>query len=217
MLASLAGATRSPKPLPVPTRVGGFDGEAGFWRCVQDNDITAVLDATHPFAERITRRTARLCAERGMPYLRLDRPAWQPQPEDRWVMIQSEDQAAAHVGAGQVVFLATGRQTLERFAGLAVAQVIARVVDPPQSPFPFAGGRFEVGRPPFDVASEVALFQRLKVDWLVVKNAGGSGGWAKLEAARALGLPVLMLERPARPEAPVVETVAAALGWVRAL
>jgi precorrin-6A/cobalt-precorrin-6A reductase len=115
------------------------------------------------------------------------------------------------------VFLATGRQTAARFAGLAGRRVICRVVDEQAAPFPFAGGEWLVERPPFTVEHEVDLFRRLGVDWLVAKNAGGAAGRAKLEAAKALGIGVAMLSRPEQPGGPKLESVAAALGWVRGL
>ena len=216
--ASLAGATRNAASLPLPTRSGGFGGAAGFRAYLAEAGITAVLDATHPFAHRMSDRTAAICGDLGLPYLYYLRPAWVPGPGDRWTEIDREEEAAAHVTKGQTVFLGTGRQTLERFANLEGCRVICRQIDPPTGPFPFEGGEFLVGRPPFPVAQEKALFQRLGVDWLVVKNAGGALSVSKLEAARDLGLPVLMIRRPPPPEgAQVVGTIAAALDWAAAL
>ena len=113
------------------------------------------------------------------------------------------------------MFLATGRQTLERLSGLEGRRVICRQIDPPEGPFPFPNGRYLVGRPPFSVADETKLFEELGVDWLVVKNAGGSLSRTKLDAARALGIDVAMIARPPQPDALRVETVAAAMAWVR--
>ena len=218
VVASLAGATRAPEPLPVPTRVGGFGGAAGFCAYLAEAGITAVIDATHPFASAISQRTARICAELRLPYLYVNRPAWVPGPADRWTAIAREEDAAKLIPPGATVFLATGRQTLERFAGLEGRRVICRQIDPPTAPFPFEGGEFCIGRPPFSVAREVALFTELGVEWLVVKNSGGSESRSKLDAAAELGLPVLMLKRPVPPEgAPQASTVAAVADWVRAL
>ena len=216
-VASLAGATRRPAPLALPTRVGGFGGEAGFVRFLEERRISAILDATHPFASRISHRTARVAAARGLPCLQLLRPPWRPGEGDNWVPISREEEAARLIPAGATVFLATGRQRLERFAGLSACRVICRRIDRAEEPFPFAGGEFLVGRPPFSVASEVALFRRLGVEWLVVRNSGGAGGAAKLTAARALGLPVAMLRRPLQPQVRRVASVDEAMDWVRAL
>ncbi|WP_411890410.1 cobalt-precorrin-6A reductase [Yoonia sp. SDW83-1] len=217
VIASLAGATRDPAPLPVPTRSGGFGGEAGFRQFLTENGITAVLDATHPYAHRITVRTARVCAKLDLPFLQFLRPGWKPEPGDKWTEIAREEDAAAHIPQGTTVFLGTGRQTLEGFANLVGRRVICRQIDPPEAPFPFEGGEFLVGRPPFSVEDEIALFSRLKVDWLVVKNAGGAASRTKLTAARQLGIPVLMIARPPQGDWPIVDTVDAALDWVRRL
>lgn len=195
VIASLAGATRGPAPLPIPTRVGGFGGEDGFRDFLDENGITAVLDATHPYAHRITDRSARICAELGLPFLQFLRPGWVAAPGDQWTEIAREEGAAALIPEGATVFLGTGRQTLERFANLTGRRVICRQIDPPEGPFPFPGGEFLIGRPPFSVEDEVALFDRLGVDWLVVKNAGGAASGTKLTAARHLGIPVLMIAR----------------------
>lgn len=216
-VASLAGATRAPRPTGLPTRHGGFGGEAGFRAFLAAGGITAVLDATHPFAHRISHRTARICAEESIPYCQFLRPAWTPGPGDRWARVAREEDVAALVPEGAMVFLATGRQTLERFANLTHARLICRQIDPPEGPFPYPNGAFLVGRPPFSVEEETALFQRLGVDWLVVKNAGGEAPRSKLVAARDLGVAVAMIDRPPQPDAPKVASVAEALDWVAAL
>ena len=213
-VASLAGATRMPKQLGVKTRVGGFGGADGFRAFLAEAGITAVLDATHPFASQITDRTAAICAELGLPYVQFLRPGWVAQTGDDWTEVAREEDAAKYIKAGQTAFLGTGRQTLERFGNLNDVRIICRQIDPPSGPFPFPGGEFLVGRPPFPVADEVALFQRLKIDWLVVKNAGGARSESKLIAARQLKIPVLMIRRPQMPDADRVKTVQEALAWV---
>ncbi|MBE0414577.1 precorrin-6A/cobalt-precorrin-6A reductase, partial [Yoonia sp.] len=146
VVASLAGVTRDPAPLPVPTRVGGFGGAAGFRDYLRDAGMTAVLDATHPYANRITARTAAICAELGLPFVQLLRPGWTPEPGDDWTEIAREEDAADLIPAGRTVFLGTGRQTLGRFANLTGRRVICRQIDPPEGAFPFPGGAFLVGR-----------------------------------------------------------------------
>ena len=217
VIVSLAGATRTPEALPVPTRVGGFGGEEGFLQFCHEAGVTAVLDATHPFADRITRRSAYLTAQMGLPFVQLLRPAWSPEAGDNWVTIRHEAEAADHIPQGATVFLATGRQTLDAFANLTGRTVICRQIDPPDGPFPFEGGRFLIGRPPFSVSDERALFSKLGVDWLVVKNAGGAASKTKLTAARELGIPVLMIARPLQGDWPIVSSVEAALNWVERL
>lgn len=213
-VASLAGATRTPAKLDVPTRTGGFGGEDGFRGYLQSANVKAVVDATHPFAHRITDRTARVCRDLALPYLQVLRPQWEPEDGDTWTFIDREEEAAPFVRPGQTVFLGTGRQTLHRFANLTDCRIICRQIDPPTGPFPFPNGQFLVGRPPFPVAEEEALFKDLSVDWLIVKNAGGAPSRTKLIAARRLGIPVLMINRPPMPDADRVQTVEAALDWI---
>ena len=212
-VASLAGATRVPEPLALPTRRGGFGGDAGFERYLDSHPIHAIIDATHPFATRISARTARIARARGLPLLHLLRPPWAPGPGDDWRMIRREEEAAAHIPPGARVFLATGAQSLAGFANLAGRELICRRIDRPETPFPLPGGRWLLGRGPFSVEDEVALFSRLGVDVLVVKNSGGTGSRPKLEAARRLGLPVVMIDRPPPPPGPIATSVEEALGW----
>lgn len=216
-VVSLAGATRNPEPLPLETRIGGFGGDEGFAEYLRSNAISAVLDATHPFATSISARSARIAAEHGLPYCCLRRPGWEAGPDDRWTLIEREEDAAAHIASGATVFLATGRQTLSRFANLEGRRVICRLVDPPAEPFPFEGGEFLIGRPPFSAEREEQLLAALGVDVMVVKDSGGEGGQAKLTAARELGIPVLVIRRPPPPEVTLVTTVGQALAWVAAL
>ncbi|PSK83474.1 precorrin-6A/cobalt-precorrin-6A reductase [Limimaricola soesokkakensis] len=218
VLASLAGRTRRPLEPGVPLRTGGFGGAQGFRDTVAAQGITAVIDATHPFAEEITERTARLCREDGLPHLILRRPGWQPLPGDDWTRIAREADLAAHVPRGATVFLATGPQRLVAFTGLEDRRVLCRRIDPAPGPFPYENGDWVVSRPPFSVEDETALFALLGVDVLATKNSGGEDGRAKLEAARALGLRVVLLDRPRLPEgALVVETVEEALNWAEGL
>jgi precorrin-6A/cobalt-precorrin-6A reductase len=215
--ASLAGATREPVALPVATRRGGFGSAQGFADYLRAQDIDAVIDATHPFAHRMTVRSFQVAAQSGVPYLLLLRPAWTPQAGDHWRLVDTEADVAALVPDGSTVFLATGRQTLQEFSNLSGCQVICRQIDAAEAPFPFSGGRFLIGRPPFSMQDEQDLFKRLGVDWLVVKNAGGAASRTKLEAARALGLCVAMIRRPDYSGIPQVPDVDGAVAWLEGL
>ncbi|WP_412562827.1 cobalt-precorrin-6A reductase [Thalassobius sp. MITS945101] len=212
-IASLAGVTEAPKPLPVPTRVGGFGGEAAFRDYLIGKDIKAVLDVTHPFAAQISTRAARVAAALSLPYCQLLRPAWQPEAGDFWTAVPDAAAACARIAPGAKVFLATGRKSLPDFMALSQCDVTLRVVDPQAEAFPMPLGRFVTGRPPFTVAEEKALFEELGIDTLVVKNAGGTAGKAKLVAARDLGIRVIMIDRPVQPDALQVTTVEAAVDW----
>ncbi|CUH84794.1 cobalt-precorrin-6A reductase [Thalassovita mediterranea] len=213
VIASLAGVTEAPKPLPVPTRVGGFGGEEAFREYLKGKDIKAVLDATHPFANAISLRAAKVAAELDLPYCQLLRPAWLPEVGDFWTTVASPTEAVARIAAGARVFLATGRKSLPDFMDLAHSDVTLRVVDPVDGDFPLPHGRYLVARPPFSLADERATFEGLGIDTLVVKNAGGAVGRAKLQAARDLGIRVIMIERPVQPAGLTVDSVEAALDW----
>ncbi len=214
--ASIAGVTEDPAPLALPTRIGGFGGAEGFEAFLLDQGIRAVVDATHPYAARITGRTAKLCAARGTPYLHVLRDPWTEQEGDDWLHVGNVDEAVEAIPQGACVFLATGRQTLAEFAGLEGRRVICRVIDPPREPFPFDGGEYLIGRPSRHAEDEAALFSALGVDVVVTKNSGGPGR-GKLDAARSLGIAVVMIARPPMPEAERVATPEEALDWIRAL
>lgn len=216
-IASLAGTTRMPRAMDLPTRHGGFGGTEGFRSYLDDAGVTAVLDATHPFAHDISMRSAAICAERNIPYCQVLRPAWTPEAGDDWTFLTQEEDAARHIAPGATVFLATGRQTLHRFANLSTCRLICRQIDPPDRDFPFPNGAFLLGRPPLSVEEETELFRRLGIDWLIVKNAGGAAPRSKLIAARELGIKVAMITRPPQPDAPRVATVEDALAWIEKL
>lgn len=216
-IASLAGATREPAPLALSTRHGGFGGAEGFASFLDAERIAAVIDATHPFAARITARTHRVCAERNLPLLRLERPGWAPGPGDRWTYLADEGEVKRLIPEDATVFLATGRQSLPAWKGLRARAVHLRAIDPPEGPLPFQGS-VVVARPPFDLAAEIALFARLGVTHLVVKDSGSAEARTKLDAARDVGVEVLLLRRPPSPPGlAAVETVEEALAWAVAL
>lgn len=213
VIASLAGETRRPQSLAVPVRVGGFGGAAAQEKFMFDAGVEVVVDATHPFAAEISARTQAICARRGLAYLQLLRPGWQPGAGDSWRFVDREEDVAGALPEGAAVFLATGPKRLDRFTGLAAHRVFCRRIDPAEAPFPLPCGDWVTGRPPFSVADEIALFRRLGIGALVVKDAGGATD-AKLHAARALGLPVVLIRRPTPPPGDKAETVDAALDWL---
>ncbi len=182
-----------------------------------DPAISAVLDASHPFSTGITRQAAQHCATHGLPYCLLWRPEWRPQSGDRWIHIETEADAAKHISPGATVFVATGRDKLAHFAMLGAAYVYCRQIGTPDAPFPFPGGAYLIQEPPFTVDEEITLFQRLGIDWLVLRNTGSTRAVTKLIAARRLGLNVLMIDRPASPpDALRAASVAEALDWAGA-
>ncbi len=215
VVASLSGATESPVPLDVPTRVGGFGGAAGFVDYLRSERISAVVDATHPFARAITDRTAAVCKDLGMRHLILQRPEWRAGPGDVWHDFDAPADLERLIPPAATVFLATGRQTIPDFARMPGGRILVRVIDASTDPLPDPRWEYIIARPPFPAAQEQRLFADLGVDWLVTKNAGGAATAGKLSAARALGLPVAIQRRPPVPRAPLCRTPAEALSWVR--
>ena len=209
---SLAGRVRSPLPLPGTVRVGGFGGVDGLAACaviVDANGCVASTTASVPCARS---HAATACALVGVPLLRLQRPAWTPVPGDDWRMVTDLAAAAEAVAAqGDRVFLTTGRTGLAAFAPVD-RWFLVRSVDPPEPPVP-ARMRVLLDRGPFTLDGERALLREHAIDVLVTKNSGGPA--AKLAAARELGVPVVVVERPPLPRGvDAVSTVDAARDWV---
>lgn len=216
VLASLSGG-RMRGDWPVPLRIGPLASEAALAQLIEDEGIGAVLDATHPYAEGISLRAAAVCAARDLPYCMYLRPPWQPGPGDNWTTIGTPEEAAAHIPERATVFVVTGRKDLPRMANLAGRRVIARQMASPGVPFPIPGGHFVVDKPPFTIEGEEELMRKRGIDVLITRNNGGAGSWPKIEAARNLGLPVLMLARPALRVVPKAQDTGLALDWVRSL
>ncbi|MET7383151.1 cobalt-precorrin-6A reductase [Streptomyces sp. NPDC005526] len=209
---SLAGRVSRPGALAGEVRVGGFGGAEGLAAWLRAHRVDAVVDATHPFAESITRNAARAAAATGVPLVVLRRPGWRPAPGDRWHPVTSLDAAAGLLPSlGRRVFLTTGRMGLAAFAGLTGLHFVVRSVEPPGPPLP-PDVRVLTARGPFTVSGETELLRAHRIDVLVTKDSGGAATAAKLTAARELGLPVVVVGRPPLPEGvAAVPDVAAAL------
>lgn len=211
---SLAGRTQAPRPLPLPMRIGGFGGAEGLARFLMASGTRAVVDATHPFAAIMPFNAAEACRAAGVPLLALTRPAWEQVDGDRWTRVHTMVEAAAALGASpRRVFLTIGRQELAAFAAAPQHAYLARVIDPPEGQVP---PRLTLirDRGPFDAEAEVALMRRERIEVVVAKNAGGEATAGKIVAARRLGLPVVMVSRPAKPTVPTVATVDDAMAWL---
>jgi precorrin-6A/cobalt-precorrin-6A reductase len=211
---SYAGRTEAPMGQPIHMRVGGFGGVEGLRAYLQAEGISHVIDATHPFAAQMSTNAVAACEAEGVPLIALERAPWVAGEGDRWTQVP--DIAAAVValnGPPQRVFLAIGRQHIDAFAAQPQHQYLLRLVDTPSGPLPFPA-EVVVARGPFDVAGDTALMQEHGTEVVVAKNAGGKGAVAKIAAARALGLPVVMIDRPAIPPRRVARSVAEVMAWL---
>ena len=217
VVSSLAGRTTLPRLPAGEVRIGGFGGIAGLTHYLQTRAIRAIVDATHPFAAQMPFHAVAACAAVGAPYVRLLRPAWTLDPGDDWHTVSDLRAAAAALPllAARRVFLTTGRQELAPFAALDDIWFLIRSIEAPD-PQPLSGATVILTRGPFTLSGEIALLQRYRIDVIVTKNAGGSATAAKLTAARRVGIPVVMIDRPAQPPGLSLHTVQAAAGWVTA-
>jgi precorrin-6A/cobalt-precorrin-6A reductase len=212
---SLAGRTRNPAALAGDIRSGGFGGSEGLAAYLRDASVDLVVDATHPFATRISAAAATACRAQRIPLLALARPPWIPQPGDRWIDVASAAEAAAIVPSlGRRVFLTVGHSELQAFSDIAGVHFIVRLVDPPASALPLVSYELIVARGPFAIEAECFIMAHHAIDVLVAKASGGISTAAKLDAARALGIPVVMLRRPECERADAVECVEDALTWI---
>jgi precorrin-6A/cobalt-precorrin-6A reductase len=213
VVSSLAGRVRDPALPAGEVRVGGFGGVDGLAAWLGGHGVGAVVDATHPFAARMTANAVAACAAAGVRLLVLRRPGWPPEPG--WVWVDSVPAAAAVLpGLGERVFLTTGRTGLAAFADLDL-EFLVRCVDPPSGPMP-RRARVLLDRGPFTLDGERALLREHRVDVLVTKDSGGTMTAPKLAAAREEGVRVVVVRRPPVPVGvEVVETVEAAVEWLR--
>ena len=214
VITSLAGRTRSPLLPAGRVRIGGFGGADGLAGYLRDERIDVLVDATHPFAATMTGNAVAASRAVGVPLLVLRRPGWTAGPGDEWHRVASLSEAAALLSRlGDRVFLTTGRQGLAAFADVDDCWFLARSVEPPAAPAP---RRLTVllDRGPFTVDGERRLIREHQIGVLVTKDSGGSA--AKLTAARELGVPVVMVDRPPTPDAPTASTVADAVTWLTA-
>jgi precorrin-6A/cobalt-precorrin-6A reductase len=212
---SYAGRVARPKAQPLPTRVGGFGGPEGLAEYLRSNQITHVIDATHPFAAQMSHNAATACAQTGVRLAALTRPPWQAQSGDKWHHVPDVAGAVTWLtGAARRVMLAIGRMHLEDFAVQPQHFYLLRLVDPPETPVPLPDHTAVIGVGPFRVEDDISLMQRHGIDLVVSKNAGGTAARAKIDAARQLGLPVLMIDRPQMPGRCELHCVDAVLDWV---
>lgn len=221
---SLAGVTQQPHLPTLSVRIGGFGGVDGLSTWLKTHGISALIDATHPFAATMSQHAATACGTTQTPLLRLERPDWQEMPDDRWFHAANLKEAASLLAnspkwrtAPQRIFLTTGRKELAPFKIAPQHHYLIRSIDAPDPASLPPNATILLDRGPFDVNSEAKLMQDYGITLLVSKNSGGSATYPKLEAARLLRIPVLMIDRPvACPHIPTVETAQQAMAWLQA-
>jgi precorrin-6A/cobalt-precorrin-6A reductase len=216
MISSLAGRVPDPA-LPVgPVRVGGFGGVEGLRRWLEDERIDAVVDATHPFAATITAHAAEVCGELRIPHLVLARPPWDPKGA---TIVRSDTEAAEAVAQQHYsrVFLTTGRSGVNAFADSNAWFLIRAVTEPDTAALP-RHHELLLSRGPYHYDDELAIMREHRIDALITKNSGGDMTRAKLDAAAALRIPVVMVARPQLPAGvTAVGTVPEAADWLAGL
>lgn len=220
VVTSFAGRTEERRTPAGRSRVGGFGGVEGLRRYIEAEGVAAVADALHPFAARMRANAAAACAALGVPLVRIERPVWTPEPGDDWRIVADMAEAARIAPATEgACFLTIGRQELAPFAARRDLSLLIRVIDLPETPFAHPRATFLRDRGPFGLEAERRLFAKRRIGCLVTKNSGAEASAAKLQVARELGLPVVMVQRPKAPEGlaaegaeGLVEALARALG-----
>ncbi|NJS11355.1 MAG: cobalt-precorrin-6A reductase [Microcoleus sp. CSU_2_2] len=215
VISSLAGRTQQPSTPTGTVRIGGFGGTAGLVAYLFDRAIDLLIDATHPFADRISFNAAAATTECKLPHLMLARPAWNRVEGDRWIEVESHEAAAKALSQqSKRVFLTIGRQELAAFAGLESIWFLMRAIDPPALNTPVPNGQLLLAKGPFSLENERELLREYQIDTIVSKNSGGDATYAKIIAARELVIPVVMVQRPPRPAVEQVADVEGAIDWL---
>lgn len=207
---SLAGRTENPVAQSVPVRSGGFGGAEGLARYLKETATDLLVDATHPYAARISANAAEAARRADVPIIALRRPGWEMKTGDRWTEVETVADAVAALGpASRRIFLALGRQEVGAFEAAPQHQYLIRSVDPVEPPLTVPEAAYIQARGPFREADEWTLLVEHRIDMIVCKNSGGGASYGKIAAARALGIEVVMIRRPILPDAPCAETVEA--------
>ena len=212
---SYAGRTQVPANQPLPVRVGGFGGADGLADVIRQEQFTYVVDATHPFATEISRNALTACAKMNTPLVALERKPWEKIAGDNWVEVADIAAAVAALPSEPArVFLAIGRQHIAPFAGKPQHAYTLRFIDAAEAPLPLPDAHLIVSRGPFTLAGELEMMRSRRIAWIVSRNSGGEGARAKIDAARELCLPVIMIRRPQLPKRLTVESVAEVMQWL---
>jgi precorrin-6A/cobalt-precorrin-6A reductase len=215
VVVSLAGRTKSPAPQPVPVRSGGFGGAAGLAEYLRKERIDAVIDATHPYADIISANATAAARQTAVPLIALRRPPWRAVAGDRWSEAVDVADAVRRLGERpRRVFVTLGRGELAPLTTAPQHFYLIRSVDPVEPPLALPRVGYVIDRGPFGEADDRALMRAHAIDAVIAKNSGGAATYAKIAAARALGIEVVMLLRPAPSDGPAVESVDEAIAWL---
>ncbi|TIT18442.1 MAG: cobalt-precorrin-6A reductase [Mesorhizobium sp.] len=208
VMLSLAGRTENPVAQGVPVRVGGFGGAGGLAVYLRQNKIDLLIDATHPYAARISANAAEAARMTGVPIVALRRPGWDPAEGDHWMLVDSVASAVTALGSvPRRVFLALGRQEVAAFEAAPQHHYLIRSVDPVEPRLAVPDATYLLARGPFHEVDERALLESRGIEVVVSKNSGGEATYGKIAAARALGIEVVMIRRPALPDVASTETI----------
>ena len=212
---SLAGRTAKPVLPPIAHRIGGFGGASGLADWLRAESIDAIVDATHPFAARISANAAVAARQLAVPILFLQRPPWRQEDGDNWTRVGDMGHAAVALGEKRArVFLGIGRQEVAAFKGAPQHFYLVRAIEPPAADDLPSQSEVVLQRGPFELAAEREMLAAHVINVVVSKNAGGEAAYAKIAAARQLGLPVVMVERVPLPDGDTVASVDEALRWL---
>jgi precorrin-6A/cobalt-precorrin-6A reductase len=212
---SLAGRTTTPLAQPVRIRSGGFGGVEGLVRYLQDERINVVVDATHPFASQMSRNAIEAAGRSSVPLLAIERPPWQKQPDDIWIEVAGIADAVKALGSEPcTVFCGIGSLALSDLRAAPQHRYVIRLIDKPAQPLHLPNAIMIEARGPFCAEDDVGLFREHGIEAVLAKNSGADATVSKIEAARTLSLPVIMVSRPFIPVRTTVATADAALLWL---
>ncbi|HTR11946.1 MAG TPA: cobalt-precorrin-6A reductase [Roseiarcus sp.] len=216
-ILSLAGATEKPAPSPIPKRIGGFGGADGLAAYLRAERIGAIVDATHPFAVRVSANAVQAARTTETPLVVFTRPPWKSQEGDRWTEVQTIDKAVDVLGPRRkIVFLTQGGLRLATFARAPQHRYVVRAIDRPSEIDALPDCKLILARGPFALADELELMRNERINVLVTKNSGGAATYPKIEAARMLKIQVVIVQRPKPPEAMTLHALDDVMAWITA-